>query len=297
MAASQPSQQQCAVIGCGVLGTSLCKQLLASPDFEGWTVTGITKTTNNHASILEAVGEEDTRFQVTTMEESQGKTFDNVVFCAPPSGFDDYGAAVEHAVTNVWSGLDHGGTFVFTSSGGIHGPGTTTEPETITEETPTADPESSPRTARLIKAEEACRAHGGCCVRLAGLYTLERGAHSFWLNSGKDVSGRADGIINLLHYDDAASAALAALTVGSNVVKGRNFLVSDSHPLTRQQICSSAMKADLFKDKKMPAFLGKDTEPIGKLYDGTVSERDLQWKPKYESFDAFMSMHAAATSK
>jgi hypothetical protein len=31
------SHQQCAVIGCGVLGKSLCQQLLASPDFEGWT--------------------------------------------------------------------------------------------------------------------------------------------------------------------------------------------------------------------------------------------------------------------
>lgn len=31
--ASAPSQ--CAVVGCGVLGTSLCRQLLESPDFEG----------------------------------------------------------------------------------------------------------------------------------------------------------------------------------------------------------------------------------------------------------------------
>lgn len=171
-----------------------------------------------------------------------------------------------------------------------HGPGaSTTEPETVTEDSPTASIESSPRTARLIKAEEACRTNGGCCVRLAGLYTLERGAHSFWLNSGKDVTGRADGLINLLHYDDAAGAALAALKVGSKVVKGRNFLVSDGHPLTRQGICESALKSQMFKDKKMPKFLGKDTDPVGKLYDGTVSERDLQWKPRYASFDEFMS--------
>lgn len=173
-----------------------------------------------------------------------------------------------------------------------HGPGASAEPETITEETPTADPESSPRTARLIKAEEASRAHGGCCLRLAGLYTLERGAHSFWLNSGKDVTGRADGLINLLHYDDAAGAALAALKMGSSVVKGRNFLISDSHPLTRQQICESALKAKIFQDKIMPKFLGKDSEPIGKLYDGSVSEAILKWKPQYASFDEFMSMHS-----
>ena len=28
------SSSECAVVGCGVLGTSLCKQLLASPEFE-----------------------------------------------------------------------------------------------------------------------------------------------------------------------------------------------------------------------------------------------------------------------
>lgn len=144
----------------------------------------------------------------------------------------------------------------------------------------------------MVGAEEACRKRGGCCLRLAGLYTLERGAHSFWLNSGKDVSGPADGIINLLHYDDAASACLAALRVGSKVVQGRTFLVSDGNPLTRKQICESAMKAKIYADKKMPKFLGDDNEPKGKIYDGTVSNSVLQWKPKYSSFDEFMEMHS-----
>lgn len=172
------------------------------------------------------------------------------------------------------------------------GPGASQEAEVVNEETPAADPESSPRTARLIGAEEACRKHGGCCLRLAGLYTLERGAHSFWLNSGKDVSGPADGIINLLHYDDAASACVAALKQESLVVKGRNFLISDGHPLTRKQICESALKAKMFSDKKMPKFLGDDKEPKGKIYDGSVSNSVLQWKPKYNSFDEFMEMNS-----
>jgi len=126
---------------------------------------------------------------------------------------------------------------------------------------------------------------------LAGLYTLERGAHGFWLKdpeNPKDAAGRADGLINLLHYDDAAGAAMAALKAGSKVVQGRTFLISDAHPTTRQEICESAMKAKLFQGRKMPKFLGSDTDPIGKLYDGTVSETTLNWKPKYKSFDDFM---------
>lgn len=126
-----------AVIGCGVLGTSLCKQLLESPQFESskgtWTecvssfpspsflivplVTGVTKSMNRHGDIRSAVGESD-RFSLATAEEIEGITFKDVVFCAPPSGFEDYPAAVDDAISNVWD-QEGGGTFVFTSSGGM----------------------------------------------------------------------------------------------------------------------------------------------------------------------------------
>lgn len=152
--------------------------------------------------------------------------------------------------------------------------------------------EDNPRSAKLIAAEEVVRNNGGACLRLAGLYTLERGAHSFWLKSGKDVSGRADGIINLLHYDDAAGSVMAALSVGPAVVSGRNFLISDGNPVTRKQIVESALKAQLFQSGTMPHFSGSEEDPIGKIYDGAASNAALKWTPRYESFDAFMSSHA-----
>lgn len=161
--------------------------------------------------------------------------------------------------------------------------------ETVTESCPTADPESSPRIARLVNAESACREKGGTCLRLAGLYNLDRGAHNFWLTSGKDINGRDDGIVNLLHYDDAAGACLAALSRGREAVSGKVLLVSDGNPTTRRGICESAIKASLYKDKVIPAFLGGESDPKGKVYDGTVTNELLQWKPRYESFDAFMS--------
>ena len=45
--------------------------------------------------------------------------FKDVVFCAPPFGFDDYPQAVEDAITKLWEGPSGGGSFVFTSSGGV----------------------------------------------------------------------------------------------------------------------------------------------------------------------------------
>jgi hypothetical protein len=139
--ASMNNRNDVAVIGCGVLGTSLCKKLLESPAFSArtstyrvltsslshvihillhetsCTVTGVTKTSNRHESILEQIGGND-RFYVKTADDIQGQKFRDVVFCAPPSGFDDYAAAVEDAVTNVCDSTSDG-AFVFTSSGGM----------------------------------------------------------------------------------------------------------------------------------------------------------------------------------
>jgi len=282
-----------AVVGCGVLGTSLCRQILGSSDFGSRSVTGITKTSNRHESIRSAISEAAPdcadRFQLKTYEElSADAKFRDVVFCAPPSGFDDYPGAVRDAMENVWSGPSGGGSFVFTSSGGIYGEG---KGETVTEESPVASRESSPRTARLIDAEQVCVEGGGCALRLAGLYLLERGAHNYWLEGGNDVRGRPDGIVNLLHYDDAASSCVAALRAGPDVVSGKTFLISDGNPTTREGICVSAKKAERYAERGMPAFLGGDDGPLGKVYDGTTSDAALRWKPQYASFDEFMSSY------
>lgn len=142
----------------------------------------------------------------------------------------------------------------------------------------------------MVNAEQACLAKGGACLRLAGLYLLERGAHSYWLNNpeGK-VSGRADGIVNLLHYEDAASACLAALRAGPEAVSGKVFLISDGHPTTRRGIIESALQSNLFRQKAMPEFVSQESDPKGKTYDGSWSNQVLQWQPKYISFDDFMS--------
>ena len=52
---------------------------------------------------------------------------------------------------------------------------------------------------------------GGIVLRYGGLYTLVRGAHNFWL-SGKiqESSSAPNGLINLIHYDDAAEVVMSA---------------------------------------------------------------------------------------
>lgn len=169
-----------------------------------------------------------------------------------------------------------------------YGPGDQT---IVDEDSSVVDPETNPRAGRLVKAENVSREAGGCVLRLAGLYTLDRGAHNYWLTSGKPITGPPDGLINLLHYDDAAGACLAALKAGPSVCKGKNFLISDGNPLSRKGICEAALQAKKYQDYSIPMF---DTSSApgpfgtGKVYDGSKSEEALDWKPVHPSFLEFM---------
>lgn len=288
---ASPSLSSCdsvAIFGCGVLGTSLCKQILSCPDFQSKSVTAITKTTTNHEKILSNFEDCD-NFNVVTMDSIKGKEkFDSVVFCAPPSGFEDYPGAVKEVAESLWSGPENG-RFIFTSSGGIYGPG---DGDIVNETSPLPESsKASPRSMRLIQAEEVVKDKNGAVLRLAGLYTLERGAHNFWLEkSDGNIKGSKDGIINLLHYEDAAGSCLAALTT-KNDIQGKTYLISDSNPTTRYGICESALKSKRYADKKMPSFGESDAGGKGKIYDGKYSNQQLGFVPKYESFDKFMEVN------
>jgi nucleoside-diphosphate-sugar epimerase len=164
----------------------------------------------------------------------------------------------------------------------------------VSETTPTADTTNNPRTERLVKAEQNCLNAGGCCLRLAGLYDITRGAHNYWITSGKSISSSPDGMVNLLHYHDAAGACLAALKAGADVIRGKVFLISDNHPLSRYAICEYALQAKVYQKYDMPEFTGNDEQPWakGKIYDVSKSMATLNWQPYYPSFEEFMESHS-----
>lgn len=161
----------------------------------------------------------------------------------------------------------------------------------MTESTPIAN--LTPRAEKFVIAEKFVTDAGGCAMRLAGLYLLQRGAHSFYFNTDKPIQGNLDGFVNLLHYDDAAGACLAALKAGPEVCRGQVFLISDGQPQTRKQICESSLKSAVYRGREMPSFASEpDPTKPGKVYDGSFSNKALHWKPKYESFDKFMETNA-----
>eukprot|EP00930_Biecheleria_cincta_P072606 TRINITY_DN59983_c0_g1_i1.p1 TRINITY_DN59983_c0_g1~~TRINITY_DN59983_c0_g1_i1.p1 ORF type:complete len:264 (-),score=22.60 TRINITY_DN59983_c0_g1_i1:3-794(-) len=210
------------VVGAGNLGRRVAGLWLG--DNEVTRVIGTTLTEESHAHLRALGIEPITVSDAVDMDEK----FPNVLFCAPPrtksnpdSSF--YVQAVRDAMQH-WAGQDHG-CFVFTSSGGVI---SEDSGRVVSEESPVSD---SPGVLPLLAAEEIVLAAGGTVLRLAGLYDDKRGGHAYWMKAGV-VKGNSEGLINLVHYDDAAKAVQAALTHRS--AQGKLFLVSDGVPMSRR---------------------------------------------------------------
>jgi nucleoside-diphosphate-sugar epimerase len=279
----------CAVIGVGVLGTLVCRDLLQSDHPP--VITGITRTETHHAAIRAQVASpNEERFRLVTADTPIPEKFRHVLFCAPPSGFDDYPRALQEAMDRYWLGPP--GRWVFTSSGAVYGD---TPHDVVTEATPPVD-RTSARQERLLRAEAVVRQAGGCCLRLAGLYNLHRGPHHYYFTkfAGQTIDAPAHGRLNLLHYEDAAAACVAALRLAPSAQEEEPqsiFLISDGQVIKRHELLHAAGQAAVYRDVPMPQ-CAKSTAPTGKIYDGSVSNAILQWTPKYPSFPAFMAAHA-----
>ena len=261
------------IVGAGALGQAVAQQWRAALG-PGARVVGETRTTATH-DALRALG------IVPQVRGSDGGCqYSNVLFCAPPSGNDDYLLDFAAAAAR-WSGK---GQLVFTSSAGVYaedGGGVVDEASEVAE--------GNPRIDRLLAVEQECLARGGSVLRLAGLYTADRGPHVYWLRAG-EVKGRRDGLINMITYEDAGAACLSLLRHPK--IRKEVFLVSDGTPVTREDICKSARKLPAFRAVPMPKFTAEEGQyggSRGKRYDTSKVRRVLKWKPRYESLDAFMT--------
>jgi len=283
------------IFGAGYLGQRVAKRWLAK--YPGARVVGATLTDASHDD-LRSMGVEPAIAPDLDYDED---TAPYVVFCAPPRTRSNpdgsfYVQAVSDAL-QFWSGSeDSRGAFVFTSSGGVL---TEDSGGVVDERSPVSD---LPGALPLVSSEELVRNKGGTVLRLAGLYDTRRGGHAYWMNAGV-VRGNEAGLINLVHYDDAAAAVISALECGP---AGRSelALVSDGTPMTRRAIVEAAHKSAAYAGTSMPTFeSGKELAQaggaagaarggLGKIYSINHAKRLLSWQPNWPSFGAFMaSLH------
>ena len=169
---------------------------------------------------------------------------------------------------------------------------------------------TNPRLERIFEAEAATREAGGHVVRLAGLYDLHRGPHTFWLKQ-ETVQGNPQGLINMVHYYDAARAVISTLLHKPKDLK--TLLISDDKPMSRQQICEAAISSEVFgKNLSLPNFNYEPQVPVsvakgddlitpvpgqGKIYNTEVTRKALgDWTPMYPSFGVYMLTSGVTSS-
>ncbi|KAI3433574.1 hypothetical protein D9Q98_003385 [Chlorella vulgaris] len=277
---SVASSDRLLIVGPGVLGSYLGK--LWMDEKGAGTVVGQTNSTTNHAK-LQALGIAPR----TKDAAAGGGTFPNVLFAAPPSGSADYVGEIKAAL-ELWDGT---GTFVFTSSAGLY---TVEDGSACDESAPVAKPGDSERTDKLLAAEAAVIAAGGCVVRLVGLYHGHRGAHTFFLRQG-EVARWAGYTVNLIHYEDAASLCLAALSgrgaPAGQPYRGRTFLGCDGSPVTFEDMMAATVATGAFEGSYK--FTGQEGPGKGKRMSNAATRQQLQWEPKYASYVQFMQQTKA----
>ncbi|XP_015573316.1 uncharacterized protein LOC8262388 [Ricinus communis] len=257
------------IVGPGVLGRLVAEKW--RQEHPGCQVYGQTLTTDHHDELIK-IGINPSLKGTKPIHQ-----FPYVIFCAPPSRTSDYPGDVREAALS-WNGE---GSFLFTSSSA---PYDCYDNGDCDEDSPVVPIGRSPRTDVLLKAEKVVLESDGCVLRLAGLYKADRGAHVYWLQKGI-VEVRPDHILNLIHYEDAASLSIAIL---KKKFHGRIFLGCDNHPLSRQEVMDLVAKSGKFS-KKFEAFTGTG-DPSGKRLNNSKTREEVGWEPNYPSFAHFLGV-------
>ncbi|KAJ0262341.1 hypothetical protein HA466_0052910 [Hirschfeldia incana] len=248
------------IVGPGVLGRLVAEKW--REDHPDCQIFGQTVTTNHHDE-LEKLGIKPSLKET----EFDGK-FSYVIFCAPPSQSPDYAAELRMAASK-WNGE---GSFLFTSSSA---PYDCFDNGECNEDSPVVPLGKSPRTDVLLRAEQVVLESGGTVLRLAGLY----------ISFLETVDARPDHILNLIHYEDAASLAVAIMKKKAG---GRIFLGCDNHPLSRQEVMDLMDQSGKY-DKKFKGFTST-SGPLGKKLNNSRTRKEIGWEPKYPSFAQFLGV-------
>jgi nucleoside-diphosphate-sugar epimerase len=228
------------IVGCGYLGKRVARLLTASGD----RVFGTTRSVGR-AVDLALLGIEAIVADVMVPESmARLPEVDRVFYCV---GFDRtqevpirrvYVDGLRHALGHL---IDRTGRLVFASSTGVYGQD---RGEWVDESSP-AQPRSESGTA-CLEAEQVIRTYEdetpleATILRFSGLYGPGRIMKRESLLQGQPIQGDPERYLNLIHIDDAATTAVAALDQPS---KGAIYLISDDRPAPRREFYELAASA------------------------------------------------------
>ena len=218
------------IFGCGYLGHRVARAWQA----QGERVTVATRSTDR-AGVLAAEGFETIVADVTEPLSLRSlPPAETLLFAV---GYDrrqtqSIGEVYAGGLANVLRGLPAGvERIIYISSTGVYGD---SSGDWIDEDTP-AEPTRAGGKACLA-AEQELFAHrlGDCGIvlRLSGIYGPGRIPRADDLKAGLPLAAHADGLLNLIHVDDATNAVLAA---AQRAVPPVVINVTDGRPTLRRE--------------------------------------------------------------
>ncbi|MFC3957338.1 SDR family oxidoreductase [Halovivax cerinus] len=221
-----------AILGCGYVGLELGRQLTQA----GHEVVGVRRSDEGLATIEEA-GFDAVRADVTDAASlSAVPDADAVVFTAS-SGGGDADAARTVYVDGLRTAIEHFGgrsrspdRLVYTSSTGVHGDHDGDWVDSTTPIEPATEKAAVLAEAERIALERPPEyAIDGTVARLAGIYGPGRYRVDRYLEGPV-----TEGILNLVHRDDAAGAVRHLLTTDAG--RGVVVQVVDEEPVARWEL-------------------------------------------------------------
>ncbi len=165
------------------------------------------------------------------------------------------------------------GFSVFTSSTSVY---PQNDGSTVSEESPTG---GTPTGDVLLEAERLATASGGATVRLGGIYGPGRARFVQSVLAGEALpQGAPDGLVNLIHRDDAAQALFH---VANHRLSGV-FNAVDDHPAPRGDLARNILTALGHGQPEAPT----NTIPSTGKRVSNAKLRSTGWTPKYPSIAA-----------
>jgi len=234
------SQTRTLILGCGYLGRRVGRLLSGRGD----RVLGTTRSESRSAELARW-GVEGVVADVLEPDSLDHlPEVDRVLFCV---GFDrSAGVPIRRVyVDGLRSALERlagrVGSLVYASSTGVYGG----DDGGWVDETSAAGPRTESGRACLeaegvVREFEAQGRLPSTILRYSGLYGPDRLMRREPLLRGEPIVGSPDKILNLVHIDDAAAAAVAAL---DRAGIGDLFLISDDRPAPRAEYYRLAAEA------------------------------------------------------
>ena len=220
------------IVGCGYLGRRVARLLSG----RGEVVLGTTRSASRQAELADWGARAVVADVLDPGSLRDLPSADRVLYCV---GLDRAAGVPMRTVyvdglRNVLQALDgKAGRFVYASATSVYG---RNDGGWVDEDSPTEPATASGRAC--LEAETLAREWAGTrrfelsIVRYSGLYGPGRVIRRDALKRGEPIAGDPEKYLNLIHIDDAASAALAALDRGQHE---RVYLASDDRPVPRRE--------------------------------------------------------------